>query len=142
MTDEPTLAVRPALADDEMSALFAAAWGGDGAVGWGPILSRSLTWVAARRHDRLVGFVNVATDGGAHAFLVDTTVHPDEQRRGLGTRLVRAAADEARVAGADWLHVDFEPHLTAFYRACGFRPTDAGLLDLTALAADGPPGRS
>ena len=35
-----------------------------------------------------------------------------------------------RARGATWLHTDFEPHLTAFYRACGFRPTDAGLVRL------------
>lgn len=29
------------------------------------------------------------------------------------------------------LHVDFDPHLRAFYfDACGFRPTDAGLIPL------------
>ena len=40
---------------------------------------------------------------------------------------VRAAAD----AGCEWLHVDYEPHLTTFYLyACGFTPTDAGLLKL------------
>jgi len=27
--------------------------------------------------------------------------------------------------------VDHEPHLRSFYRGCGFRPTDAGLLRLT-----------
>ncbi len=101
---------------------------------WISILARSLTWVTARRGTRLVGFVNVATDGGVHAFLLDTTVHPDEQRNGLGTRLVRAAADAARRSGAGWLHVDYEPHLSGFYRSCGFRPTGAALLDLTPLA--------
>ena len=29
-----------------------------------------------------------------------------------------------------WLHVDYEPHLEPFYRACGFTPTLAGLLGL------------
>ncbi|NTE47960.1 GNAT family N-acetyltransferase, partial [Rhizobium pusense] len=28
------------------------------------------------------------------------------------------------------LHVDFETHLTSFYRSCGFRPTEAGLIEL------------
>jgi len=36
----------------------------------------------------------------------------------------------ARERGAEWLHVDFEPHLEGFYRACGFRPTEAGLIRL------------
>lgn len=127
---DDTLSVRPDLTDADLNALFSAAWGGESHTRWAPILARSLTWVAARHGDRLVGFVNVATDGGAHAFLLDTTVHPDRQRRGLGTRLVRAATAEARTAGADWLHVDYEPHLDGFYTACGFRHTLAGLLDL------------
>ncbi|WP_412101902.1 GNAT family N-acetyltransferase [Kitasatospora purpeofusca] len=62
-----------------------------------------------------------------HAFVLDTTVHPDERRRGLGMRLVQAAADEAKARGAEWLHVDYEPHLESFYGRCGFRPTAAGL---------------
>ncbi|HEY3503365.1 MAG TPA: GNAT family N-acetyltransferase [Actinocatenispora sp.] len=129
------LTVRPALSDATMADLFAAAWDTPAAAGrdvtrWRPILARSLTWVAAHRDGRLVGFVNVVGDGGRHAFVLDTTVHPGEQRSGLGTRLVRAAAGEARAAGAEWLHVDYEEHLTGFYAGCGFRPTAAGLLRL------------
>lgn len=128
----PTLSVRPALPDHELNALFAAAWGGNPATAWAPILARSLTWVAAHADNRLVGFVNVATDGGTHAFLLDTTVHPLVQRLGLGTHLVRTAAAEAAAAGAGWLHVDYEPHLTGFYAACGFTPTAAALVNLTS----------
>jgi len=94
------------------------------------VLDRSLTWVVARRAEQLVGFVNVATDGAAHAFIVDTTVHPVVQRQGVGRRLVAVAIEHARAAGAEWLHVDYEPHLDEFYRGCGFRPTAAGLLRL------------
>jgi GNAT superfamily N-acetyltransferase len=130
MATDPDLAVRGTVTDDEMRTLFAAAWGGDADTTWSPILARSLAWITARRAGTLVGFVNVATDGGSHAFLLDTTVHPDEQHGGLGTRLVRAATEQARAAGAEWLHVDYEPHLTGFYAGCGFRPTAAGLLQL------------
>ncbi len=95
------------------------------------MLTRSLTWVTAHDGARLVGFVNVAWDGGAHAFLLDTTVHPDVQRRSVGTQLVQAAIRAARAqVGVEWLHVDFEAHLTAFYGACGFTDTSAGLLRL------------
>ncbi|SMB95874.1 GNAT family N-acetyltransferase [Deinococcus hopiensis] len=111
--------------------LRTAAWNGpDDGQSWPAVLARSLTWVTAHEGERLVGFVNVAWDGGAHAFLLDTTVHPDVRRRGVGLRLVRAAAGSARQGGAYWLHVDFEPHLRDFYVACGFRSTDAGLLRL------------
>lgn len=85
--------------------------------------------------------MNVVGDGGVHAFLLDTTVHPDERRQGLGVTLVRAAAGAARQRGAHWLHVDFEPHLTAFHERCGFRPTAAGLMNLNEpLAPVGPLG--
>lgn len=91
----------------------------------------SLGWVCARKADRLVGFVNVAWDGGAHAFILDTMVAQDLRKTGGGTELVAAAARGARSANCEWLHVDFEEHLRPFYfDACGFRPTDAGLIAL------------
>jgi len=73
----------------------------------------------------------VAWDGGDHAFLLDTKTRGDCQRRGIGTELVRMAVDGAMAEGCEWLHVDFEPQLRGFYiEACGFRPTDAGLIHL------------
>ena len=108
-----------------------AAWGElEGESDWSGVLARSLCWVTASDGERLVGFVNVAWDGGVHAFVLDTTVHPGVQRRGVGRELLRRASLEARARGAHWLHVDYEPQLEAFYRACGFTPTSAGLLRL------------
>ncbi len=124
------------VSNGDLNGLRTAAWERVGDQDWEPILRRSLGWVCATDGDRLVGFVNVAWDGGVHAFLLDTTVHPDYQRRGIGKALVREAADIARARGAEWLHVDYEDELEGFYRGCGFRPTAAGLL---ALTADAPP---
>ncbi|HSU17857.1 GNAT family N-acetyltransferase [Longimicrobium sp.] len=118
-----------------LNALFATAWEGYGDYDVAPVLRRSLAWVCAYDGHRLVGFVNLAWDGGAHAFILDTVVAPDRKRRGIGTGLVRSALDAARAAGVEWVHVDYEPHLDAFYRECGFRPTAAGVLNL--LRAEG-----
>ena len=83
------------------------------------------------------GFVNVAWDGGDHAFLIDTKTRGDRQRHGIGTDLVRVATTRAKAAGCEWLHVDFEPALRPFYlEACGFRTTDAGVIHLPS-ASDG-----
>jgi len=91
----------------------------------------SLGWVTAREDGELVGFVNVAWDGGSHAFVLDALVPVRARRRGIGVELVKAAEREARAAGCEWLHVDFEDHLRAFYfDACGFTPTNAGLIEL------------
>jgi ribosomal protein S18 acetylase RimI-like enzyme len=124
---------RGPVTDAEMVAL-AGAHGGQGMAGWWEqVRPRSLGWVTARGHDSgsLVGFVNVAWDGGEHAFLLDTRVATEHQRQGIATTLVSHAARQARAAGCEWLHVDFEEHLAPFYfDACGFRPTLAGLINL------------
>jgi GNAT superfamily N-acetyltransferase len=104
---------------------------------WDRIRLHSLGWVTARTADgMLVGFVNVAWDGGDHAFLLDPKTHGEHQRQGIGTRLVELAARHAKDAGCEWLHVDFEPELEPFYfDACGFKPTPAGLIHLPTFAS-------
>ncbi|MFH8612786.1 GNAT family N-acetyltransferase [Streptomyces sp. NPDC018029] len=101
-------------------------------IGWYAQVHRhSLGWVSAHEEGRLVGFVNVAWDGGVHAFVLDTMVAKDRRGSGVGTELLAAAARGARAARCEWLHVDFDEHLRGFYfDACGFRPTDAGLIAL------------
>ena len=131
MSEPISLAVNGTLREGELLALWQAAWGQPLAAGYDQVLARSLCHITARSGGRLVGFVNVATDGGVHAFILDTTVHPEARRQGIGSALVRAATEAARAQGAHWLHVDFEPQLAGFYRGCGFRPTSAGLIDLT-----------
>lgn len=126
--------------NDAVSALHAEGFGGGGAgTDWRATVARhSLGWVCARLDGDLVGFVNVAWDGGAHAFILDTVVAATARRRGIGTGLVDEAARQARAAGCEWLHADFEDHLTGFYfQSCGFRPTAAGLIGLA-----GPGGAS
>jgi GNAT superfamily N-acetyltransferase len=94
--------------------------------------NHSLGWVVARIDGRLVGFVNVVWDGLVHAWIQDVMVADRVGRRGIGTAVVGAAADGARAAGCETLHVDFDADLSPFYvGACGFTPTSAGLLDLT-----------
>ena len=103
-------------------------------IDWRAQLDRySLGWVCARRGGRLVGFVNVAWDGDAHAFLLDTVVARSARRVGIGTGLVSVATEHVRAAGCEWLHVDFEEHLRGFYlETCRFTETPAGLIRLQA----------
>jgi GNAT superfamily N-acetyltransferase len=118
--------------ESELDRLWRVAWGTPLRPGYADRLQRSLCHGTARdgAGGALIGFVNVAWDGGIHAFLLDMTVHPDFRRRGIATELVRRVTEAARARGAEWLHVDFEPQLEAFYRGCGFGPTEAGLLRL------------
>ncbi|MES2202660.1 MAG: GNAT family N-acetyltransferase, partial [candidate division FCPU426 bacterium] len=60
------------LSDTELNALFSASWPGLQPRAFQPILVRSLTYVSARNSSgRLLGFVNLAWDGGLHGFLLD-----------------------------------------------------------------------
>src|ERR671937_3170502 len=119
---------RGPLDDDEMTDLVASHGGTPVPGWWDRIRPHSFGWVTARIGDgTVVGFVNVVSDGGDHAFLIDTKTRGAFQRRGVGTRVVRFAAEHAQAAGHEWLHVDFDDELARFYfDACGFVPTAAG----------------
>ncbi|EFE64883.1 kasugamycin acetyltransferase [Streptomyces viridosporus ATCC 14672] len=59
------------------------------------------------------------------------TVARPFSRSGIGAELIAEAARQAREAGCEWLHVDFEDDLRSLYfDACGFKPTTAGLIAL------------
>lgn len=106
---------------------------------WNRVREHSLGWVTARESGVLIGFVNIAWDGADHAFLLDTKVHGQRQHRGIGTELVAKAVLGARAAGCEWLHVDWSAGLAEFYRgACGFTPTEAGLIQLPTQSPTQP----
>lgn len=122
--------VSPRLSNEELNALFSVVWPDHTWCDYEPVLGRSLAFVCAYREGLLVGFVNLAWDGGEHAFVLDTAVHVEFRRRGIGRELVLRAVAEAEARGLKWVHVDFEPHLRGFYEGCGFRDTAAGLIRL------------
>jgi len=126
----------PPLTNEALNTLFSVGWPRWQKVpdtsDWQPVLRRSLVYVCAfvQEHERLIGFVNVASDGRDHAVVFDTRVHPDFRNRGIGKELVRRAAEASRAAGCTVLHVDYAPELQGFYQACGFRTQAAGILEL------------
>jgi ribosomal protein S18 acetylase RimI-like enzyme len=124
---------RFAVDDSALSNLHDSAFGSSGTVSpWADRLSRfSVSWVGAFDGDRLVGFVHAVLDGGRHAFFLDTAVHSEYRRCGVGEALVGRLVSDVRDAGCEWLHVDYEPHLRPFYEeSCRFRRTHAGLMRL------------
>jgi GNAT superfamily N-acetyltransferase len=136
MTEAINYSWRGSFGNDEVNALHAEAFDTRLFTGdewdWQSLLARhSLGWVTARDGDRLVGFVNVIWDGLVHAWIQDTMVASNARRLGIGRSLVEIVRQEARTAGCEFLHVDFEDRLGGFYyEACGFLPTSAGLMRL------------
>jgi ribosomal protein S18 acetylase RimI-like enzyme len=123
--------VRPSIDNDQLNELHAEGFehhvtGHD----WTSQLEHSLLWIGAFLGERLVGFVNVAWDGGVHAFLLDTAVPLDMRHRGIGTRLVYEAIEATRRRGGiEWLHVDSDEALMKrFYEPAGFQPAPAGTI--------------
>ena len=133
-----TFVWRGEFASAEVNALHAAAFAtrvhSDEEWPWRELVQRhSLGWVTARDEAGLVGFANVISDGLVHAWLQDVMVADRVRRLGVGRTVVAACADGARAAGCEILHVDFDADLADFYiGSCGFTPSHAGLLDLTA----------
>jgi len=129
-------AINPAADNAALNRLFASVWPRHEQRDFAQQLTWSLVYVCAYADERLVGFVNVASDGGVHAFLLDPTVDSGFRRQGIGRELIRRAAEASRSRGAQWMHVDYEADLEPFYTTAGFRPTAAGVMQLVTIAQD------
>ena len=79
---------------------------------------------------RVVGMARVVGDGGSVYHVCDMAVHPDHQRRGLGSRLmerVLAFVEADAPAGA---YVNLMADVDGFYESFGFaetRPASKGM---------------
>lgn len=81
-------------------------------------------YVAATRRGELVGYGGVMLLSG-EAHITNIAVHPDEQRRGIGRRVLARLAREARRHGSTSLSLEVRVSNTAaqeMYRSFGFVP--------------------
>ena len=61
------------------------------------VLNRYFTYYIVRnRKDQLVGYMSILSDGISDAFLLDLVVHPEHQRKGLGTQIVKKAITDIK----------------------------------------------
>ena len=125
---------RGAFDDREVSALHAEGFEHELTIDdWrGQVERHSLGWVCARRDGR-AGRLRQRPLGRRHPRVHHGHAGHRETAAGWASaaELVAVAEREARAAGCQWLHVDFEDHLRPFYfDACGFTPTNAGLIEL------------
>ncbi len=86
--------------------------------------------------DRLVGWIDVISDGVDDAFIRNLVVDPAYQRRGIGLQLLKMVAGRIKKDRIKTANVLFEPELAALYRKAGFRIISGGMIDNEAERLD------
>ena len=86
--------------------------------------AKSLCTFGAWEDGRLVGFLRAVGDGASILFIQDIVVHPDCQRRGIGTALMRAILERYPAVYQTELATDNTEKTVAFYRSLGFVPLE------------------
>ena len=89
--------------------------------------------VACFADDTLVGYVDVVSDGIDDAYIRDLVVHPEYQRRGIGSKLLDMIIKRVRSDRIKTLNVVFEPRLNEFYEKANFVIMAGGIIDNEAM---------
>lgn len=79
--------------------------------------------LVARKEDRVIGMIQISREK-EDAEIVSLAVDPDNQRQGIGTALIQAAANDCARNSVRRLIVctgSWEADNIAFYESCGFR---------------------
>ena len=103
-------------------------------VGWTNYLERisvleeayanSLCVIGAYDNEKLVGIIRAVGDGQTIVFVQDIIVLPEYQRKGIGTKLLKAVMDKYHDAYQMELLTDNTEKTKAFYRSVGFTASD------------------
>ena len=103
-------------------------------VGWTNYLERidileeayanSLCVLGAYDSDRLVGIIRAVGDGQTIVFIQDIIIQPEYQRKGIGTKLLKAVMDKYSDVYQMELLTDNTEKTKAFYRSVGFSASD------------------
>lgn len=103
-------------------------------VGWTNYLERtgilekayanSLCVLGAYDSARLVGIIRAVGDGQTIVFVQDIIVLPEHQRKGIGTKLLKAVVEKYKDVYQIELLTDNTEKTKAFYRSVGFTASD------------------
>lgn len=89
--------------------------------------AHSLLILAAYEQDRLIGILRAVGDGETIVLIQDLLVHPDHQRKGVGSALMRTTLDRFSHVRQIELMADETKDAAAFYGTLGFqRMSDVG----------------
>lgn len=102
------------------------------AVGWSNYYERpemlrkayanSLMILGAYEEENLIGILRAVGDGYSIVLIQDILVYPEYQRRGIGTRLMRAVLERYADVYQLQLATDNTEKTVSFYKSLGFSP--------------------
>ncbi len=107
----------------------AVGWGRRTEEQWKNILSCSKYIYSLWSNDKLVGFGRILEDG-TMAMFYDIAVHPEYQRKGLGTRIMQHLMKQIKNSGYASIGLfawDKNPQAIQFYESLGFERVDFGM---------------
>lgn len=104
-------------------------------IGWGrrdqdypALFDRCNFWAGARDKDhKLIAFGYVCGMGLEHGYMEDIMVHPDYQKQGIGSALVKELLQESERFGLGIVTVTFEELNANMYEKCGFMLSPGGV---------------
>ena len=83
--------------------------------------AHSLKVLAAYEDEQLIGIIRAVGDGVSILYIQDLLVHPDHQRKGIGTRLLNEMLRAFPDVNQTVLITDDADETIIFYEAAGFR---------------------
>lgn len=83
--------------------------------------ANSLFTLAAWDDSKLVGIIRVVGDGNTVILIQDLLIYPEYQRRGIGSRLVRAVLAKYKTVYQIQLLTEINDKNISFYQAVGFQ---------------------
>lgn len=90
---------------------------------------RSFVHFTIRFNRKLIGFLDVVSDGFNDAYIRDLMIAKEHQSCGLGTNLMNHALKYLKDKQIKCIQVTFDPRLTGYYKRFGFNMIGAGIID-------------
>ncbi|MEG0894820.1 MAG: GNAT family N-acetyltransferase [Oscillospiraceae bacterium] len=84
----------------------------------------SLYTLAAYDNEKLIGIIRTVGDGFSIVFIQDILIHPEYQRNGIGTELVKCIKEHFSSVYQMELMTDNTPKTISFYKSLGFTKAD------------------
>jgi len=92
-------------------------------------LLNSYFYICCFEDDKLIGYLDVVSNGITDAYIQDVIVNPACQGKGIGTKMMNIAIDKLKQDGVYAISVLFDEKLLDFYKKFGFYVMMAGQMN-------------